>query len=309
MDERTMMVALAALLHDLGKFWQRAGRRGPHSEASAAFVDAFEHLFPYAWRDDIRDGAGNHHRQARKEIEKIVKVADWLGSAERKRGEPNVPQQDPETTPLLPVASRIKLLCDPSYDPQDGDWRFSLGTLSLEREAVFPGLGVQASQADYSDLWERYADELRKLNTIDSPWKLVGFLSLLRKYATFIPSATPWEEDEEYRTLPDISLYDHLKVTAAIAACVNHLFPDHLNELLHGLPRRDPAILDKPVCLMIRGDISGIQKFIYRITKPQVEAKGTAKRLRGRSFYISLLADVIADWFVREEGVSLFVEN
>lgn len=132
----------------------------------------------------------------------------------------------------------------------------------------------------------------------------MGFLSLLRKYATFIPSATPWEEDEEYRTLPDISLYGHLKVTAAIAACVSHLFPDHLDELLHGLPRRDPAVLDKPVCLMVRGDISGIQKFIYRITKPQVEAKGTAKRLRGRSFYLSILADIIADWFVRELGLT-----
>jgi len=35
-----------------------------------------------------------------------------------------------------------------------------------------------------------------------------------------------------------------------------------------------------------------------------VEAKGTAKRLRGRSFYLSLLADVIADWFVRELGLT-----
>lgn len=29
MRERTMIAVLAALLHDLGKFWQRAGRPGP----------------------------------------------------------------------------------------------------------------------------------------------------------------------------------------------------------------------------------------------------------------------------------------
>lgn len=54
-------VVLAALLHDLGKFWQRAGRPGAHTEASAAIVDEFSSLFPYDWHDDIRDGAGNHH--------------------------------------------------------------------------------------------------------------------------------------------------------------------------------------------------------------------------------------------------------
>ena len=122
MQERTMITVLAALLHDLGKFWQRAGWPGPHYEASAAFVDEFEHLFPYTWKDDIRDGAGNHHRPARKEVEKIVKVADWLASAERKRGEPDIPPQDPEKTPLIPIASRIKLLYDLSYDAQRADW-------------------------------------------------------------------------------------------------------------------------------------------------------------------------------------------
>ena len=78
--EETLKVALAALLHDLGKFWQRAGREGTHYHASAAFVDEFRHLFPNEWLDDIRDGAGNHHTTARTEIEKIVKVADliWL---------------------------------------------------------------------------------------------------------------------------------------------------------------------------------------------------------------------------------------
>ena len=62
--EETYKTALAALLHDLGKFWQRTGRKGTHFNASAAFVDEFQHLFPYDWLDDIRDGAGNHHQAA-----------------------------------------------------------------------------------------------------------------------------------------------------------------------------------------------------------------------------------------------------
>lgn len=56
---------------------------------------------------------------------------------------------------------------------------------------------------------------------------------------------------------------------------------------------------------MVRGDISGVQKFIYRITAPGAEAKGTAKRLRGRSFYLSVLADVIADWIIRKLNLTM----
>ena len=43
-NEETVKVALAALLHDIGKFWQRAGRPGTHAEASAEFIDEFKHL-------------------------------------------------------------------------------------------------------------------------------------------------------------------------------------------------------------------------------------------------------------------------
>lgn len=295
MDERTTIVALAALLHDLGKFWQRAGRPGSHSEASAAFVDEFQHLFPYAWLDDIRDGAGNHHRTPRKDVEKIVKVADWLASAERET-DPGLERSDPKETPLVPVASRVAF----RFERPRGDRRFRLSALSLEREVMFPDEGVLVSQAIYETLWRQFTEELKKLSTLDSPLKLTSFLSLLRKYASFIPSATPWEEDEEFRTLPDISLFDHLKVTAAIATCLTRLLPDQLDALL----RRDKAVQAQPVCRMIRGDLSGIQQFIYRVTRPGAAAKGTARRLRGRSFYLTLLADVIADWFVRELGLT-----
>lgn len=45
MDERVIAVVLPTLLHNLGKFWQRAGRRGTHAEASAEFVDEFQSFF------------------------------------------------------------------------------------------------------------------------------------------------------------------------------------------------------------------------------------------------------------------------
>lgn len=296
-QKKHLVFVLAALLHDIGKFWQRTGRPGLHSEASAIFIDEFQHLFPYDYLDDLRDAVMNHHRSpVHKEIEKIVKIADWLASYERVTE--SIERQDPEKTPLVPIASRVKLL----HNPPQEKWRLRLKELRLCHDNIFPDIGknVQVSSTDYHNLWAAFSNELHKFTIIDDPLKVVGLLSLLRKYASFIPSATPWEEDEEYRTFPDISLYDHLKVAAAIASCLFWLLPDDIDALYW----RKSEAEDKPVCLMVRGDISGIQKFIYRITEPHAEAKGTAKRLRGRSFYLSLLSDVVADWIIRQLGLT-----
>ena len=78
-----------------------------------------------------------------------------------------------------------------------------------------------------------------------------------------------------------ISLYDHLKTTAAIASC-SYLFDNESDSK------------DKNKFIIINGDISGIQKFIYRVSSPQEAQSGMSKRLRGRSIYISLLNEDIA---------------
>jgi CRISPR-associated protein Csm1 len=95
--------------------------------------------------------------------------------------------------------------------------------------------------------------------------------------------------------LPDISLYDHLKVTAAIAAVLMGVLPDEVDALL----RRDQHAWARPVCVAIRADLSGIQAFIYRITEGGAKGKGTAKRLRGRSLYVTLLAEAMAQSLLR----------
>jgi CRISPR-associated protein Csm1 len=297
MNEETIKVALAALLHDIGKFWQRAGKPGEHAEASAAFVDEFRHLFPYDWLDDIRDSVGNHHKPAKKDIEKIVKIADRLASAEREQGEPDIPRQDPDKTPLIPVLARVEFREEKPKNWMEYGYRLS--PLQVEKASgVFPVEQVEVSSDDYARLWTEFEAELKRVGRVDNYFGLVTLLALLRKYTTFIPSATPWEKDEEHRTLPDISLYDHLKVASAIAVCLTRIYPDHLEALYLGQ--------QFPVACLLRADVSGIQSFLYRIARaePTAEFRDTAKRLRGRSFFLTLLADATADWLVRELGVS-----
>lgn len=100
-----------------------------------------------------------------------------------------------------------------------------------------------------------------------------SLLALLEKNLTFVPSETRevLNEDGSINTDkdPDISLYDHLKLTCAIALCLYDAE-------------------ESPEFLLVRGDISGVQNFIYTIS-----SKGALKGLRARSFYIELLSNHI----------------
>ena len=202
---------------------------------------------------------------------------------------------DPASTPLLSVFSSVEVYHRSSYEP----WGYGLNPLSLNKEVIFPKTPLPEIKPDkYKELWDRFQKEVYLLissGKVDSSFRFASLLALLKKYLIFVPSATPWEEDEEHRIYPDISLFDHLKTTAAIASCLNRLLPDHLDKLYRGRAQ------DKPVASLLRGDFSRIQEFIYRVARPEGETlHGVARRLRGRSFYLTLLNMAVADWLIRQ---------
>lgn len=59
--------------------------------------------------------------------------------------------------------------------------------------------------------------------------------------------------------------------------------------------------------LLVKGDFSGMQKFIYGGIKTDEAGgtKGLSKKLRGRSFYISVMADMVAETFAEELGLGI----
>lgn len=129
---------------------------------------------------------------------------------------------------------------------------------------IYPSLNFK-KHSDYRTLWFNFINELRLLD------KYINFdnlLTLLKKYTTTIC----------YND--DISLFDHLKITNALSNCI----------YLHS--RNNNA--NNPF-LIINGDVSGIQKFIYKISKPGKQQPRISKRLRGRSLYVTLLTELIAN--------------
>ena len=307
MNEDMRAILIASLLHDIGKFSQRVSNeaRWRHETFTQSFLRAFsEKLGDQAGR--IIDLAATHHGIVSDRASLIIKIADALSSAERyaeMRG-----RVTPDRAALVSICSRIKLTERPS-----GEVFLPLRKLSLRREDIFPSESESVGEDEYRRLWDRFAEELRR---IEGELSYGTWLSLLKVFTRSIPSATPWERDAMARTVPDIPLYDHAKTTGAIAAALAAFSGEELpDETLRAISDllarfREPGFIglirgervtSQPLFLMVRGDVGGIQSWLYRITRPEAESyRRVARRLRGRSFYIQLLAMAAADWIRRE---------
>lgn len=97
----------------------------------------------------------------------------------------------------------------------------------------------------------------------------------------------------------------HLKSTAAIAVCLYLQFQE---EILSGkctqierlyIDSSDKEYQDAEIFCLIKGDVSGIQNFIYNI-----DMDDAVKNLKARSFYISYLTEIVARYIVDEENLT-----
>lgn len=285
MDERQkrecQTVVLAGLLHDIGKFYQRGLEkgRGDHQHLGEECFNQYiaEKLSPLLSQDEIgtiRSAINNHH-----EYEKFVTPSDCISAGMERIALDNDECGEPSKERLLSVFERLSLI---NNTKKTNEYAYYLKPLSLTRNDLFPFKYSEKNLKDeYRQLWDCFVNEVKDIPASSIHSYLNTIYSLLQKYTWCVPSAT-------YKDEPDISLFDHAKTTAAIVGCLYHC------EI------RDESSDDK--FLVVGGDISGIQTFIYRITKAQ-GVKGISKMLRGRSFYLLLLQDVIARHIIEQFGL------
>ena len=297
---------LGALLHDIGKFWERAndpvanadaGRypaRYSHESFSALFVDTFNHLFPdEPTLNHVRSLVQNHHNPTWADEMKLS-VADRLSSEERMEAE-DEGGIGKSTTPLCSIFSNLRI----NEERIENRLYHRLRRLRFDRETIFAQTQVHISEEDYRGLWAEFSSEVRNLRQGD--WRTL--FALLKKYTSFIPS------DTRRDTYPDVSLFDHLRTTAAIACCLEGWPDEEISTLNAALTRiwrgetlseSESKIYNEPLSALVKGDISGTQSFLYLIT-----SAGAARGLRGRSFYLQLLCEVIARWILRRLSIPL----
>src|SRR5581483_490823 len=156
-------------------------------------------------------------------------------------------------------------------------------------DAVFPAAAGEADKdralltEAYGQLWKGFIAEQEQLPRGSFQAYFDSLVYLLHKYTWCIPSATSVND-------PSISLFDHSRVAAALAVCLFDV--------------RQSGHCPEQEFLLIEGDISGIQAFIYNPAfNGQELQNGMARRLRGRSFYINLLNRTVADYLLGQLGL------
>lgn len=286
MNEKRCKLIIGALLHDIGKVVYREGNvRKKHSIIGYEFLkdevsisDAeILHCVRYHHYDALKD-AKNLSDDA---LLYIVYMADNIASAIDRRDGNSEETGFDMALPLKPVFNLL--------NGNDGDFHYSPYRLNEEKEINFPTeTNVPFSKEQYAKIVGQIADNLKGIE-----WNaayLNSLLEVLEGNLSYVPSSTNKQE------VPDISLYDHLKMTAALASCMQSYLDDqNITDYKAELFTNGRAFYEKDAFLLATLDISGIQKFIYTIT-----TKNALKTLRARSFYLEILLENLIDELLEE---------
>lgn len=311
-------MAFSALIHDIGKFAERAKidisqaqkennahiycpfnkQGGYHTHIHAAYtgvaVDIIEKYLPvinnvdtFPFQTDDKDNsiinaAAKHHRPDTY-LQTVISTADRLSSAfERTKYEEYNNTKENENyqqARLIPLFDELF-----SADGQtDFSYRYDLDVLSPY--SIFPkqkrDITKSEAKEEYNQLWNSFVDDVKKIHLRDN-WNLYldSFDTLYAIYTQNIPSSS-------YKTLSDVSLYDHSKSTAALATALWRYHYETKTENIEDLKNDAERKF-----LLIQGDVSGIQNYIFESGKHS--RKNAYKFLRGRSFMVSLFSECSA---------------
>jgi len=305
-NERESII-LGALLHDIGKFMQKGNvplTKSPQNmEVSICPVYHNDYSHKHVlWTDEFFESyipkvfysAANfarYHHKPNDELQKIVTIADRLSAGLDR----NIEKKDDEVEGkdkykkmrLKPIFEDITL----KFEKTDEKYKYELNPLILDEEVISPKIINKLNPSEgedltnvYKKLWDEFISEFNELPQHNFNIFFNSLFYLLQKYTWCIASSTV-----DY---PDISLFDHLKTTTAIATC------------LYDYQKSEKE--SNKEFLLLAGDISGIQNFIYKITQAE-GAPGTSKRLRGRSFYLSIFTETVSKKIITE--LSLTIAN
>ena len=273
-----------ALLHDIGKVVYRASEgSGDHSMAGATFLRS------YTEEIELLRCVQYHHGKKLSSavipdnsLAYLVYEADNLASALDRRefdeGDMIEGQTFDKDMPLTSVFHTF------GGNISKTDRKYHLRGLNLSDDYNYPKEGsILASVDKYKELYAALQHNFA-VQSIDT----MSINELLRIYedtTSFIPSSTYKKE------VADISLYMHSKLTAAIATSMYLYFAEKgIEDYKKYCFTESKLFREQESFMIISGDISGIQDFIYT-----VPSTGALKSLRGRSVYLEILLESIID--------------
>ena len=297
MNDDSYKVTIAALLHDIGKFYQRAENhldkinlyqqyvKQDGSYAHGGFTAKFINSFINDQLEDFSEVlhlSANHH----KSVDSIIKKADII-AAGHDRNDKDMEllerNEDNESTTTNYVTKRMNIIFNEVKlsDNLNNSYLVNLSPLSnygFSKESYEKD--TKSSRKEYKELFFMMRADLDKMNRINyKDYVTLHHLlyPIIKEYTTCIPASTMINAKEKMTV---VSLFDHLKLTTAIANCMEKC--------------------DNRKYILLDYGISGIQKFIYKVSEGRESKPNVAKMLRTRSFYIGIVVDFLTYYIANE---------
>lgn len=293
MKEKEILIK-GALLHDIGKVCYRTGKRINHSKLGGDFLE--QYLKPNEEAERLLNCVRYHHKDYlqkakldKNDLAYIVYEADNIASGmDRRENEGEEKGFDPKlnldsifsvfySDKKIQVANKYPLI----YKDINKAFNYPRKDISL------------ATNSNYEALLNKIKSHFitKDINQIS----INQLLQIIEEGFSYVPSSTNRAE------VCDISLYVHSKITSAVASCMKLYFDEQQIQdyKKYCFNSGSKIFRNEKIYLLISGDISGIQDFIYTIP-----SKGALKTLRGRSLYIDLLLEEFIDEYLEQIGLS-----
>ena len=265
------MISFGALLHDVGKVVYRGiSEKGTHSQLGARFlkneVAPCNPSFASPEGAEVVDQVRYHH-------------AKEMAAASLR---------DDSLAFITYFADNISAGMDRKNEGDEAERAYFDKQVKLRK--VFNIVGGRnddntIGRVDYNEVRELLKKHLAQINISSS--EVNSLLHLLEATCSNIPSSTNRSE------LVDVSLYDHAKTTAGIAACLyDYLESKGVKNYRQELFSKETSAryYDEEMFLLVSCDMSGIQDFIYTIS-----GAGALKQLRARSLYLEIMMEHVVD--------------
>ena len=282
MDSKKHNLIISALLHDVGKMVIRAcPGKVSHSKAGTDFLKNYIRN-----NSEILRAVEHHHGKAlqglsadKDDISYIVYEADNIASSTDRR------DNDEDNSQLFDAEASLENIFN-VFSGKGSPTIFPLTGLMQNDKLYYPVEkgAVKAVSSEYQKLLQELESNFKRCSPDTMhPNEL---LQILEALGSFVPSSTATNE------VADISLYDHQRLTAAIASCLYDYFRDKgiSDYKAYCFSDKVAELRGEKTYILASGDLSGIQNFIYTIP-----SKGALKSLRGRSFYLEILMESIID--------------
>ena len=292
MKDREIELTIGSLLHDVGKvIYRQGGDKRKHSESG------YDYLQKEAGIEDkeILNCVRYHHGAALRNapisddaLAYITYIADNIASAADRRKSDSGDVGFEMQTPLESVFNILNGNHEKLY--------YRPLMLDPEGEINYPQKEkIAFDEYFYSRVKENITDNLSGIE-----WNqdyINSLLEVMESNLTYVPSSTARDE------LADISLYDHVKMTAAIAACIYQYAEENgIRNYKKAFFEEEEKFYNESVFCLFSMDISGIQNFIYTISSDKA-----LRMLRSRSFYLELMMEHLIDTVL--DGMNLTRAN